>query len=62
MQIQVTDGYITGYAVVGGFPDVIEVPDSFLEELEPEKIGYYKYEGGKAIFCLLYTSPSPRDA
>lgn len=49
MQLQVTDGYITGYAVVGGFPDGIEVPDSFLEELEPEKIGYYKYEGGKAI-------------
>ena len=49
MQIQVTDGYITGYATVGGFPDGIEVPGSFLEELEPEKIGYYKYEGGKAI-------------
>ena len=49
MQLQVTDGYITGYATVGGFPDGIEVPDSFLEELEPEKIGYYKYEGGKAV-------------
>ena len=49
MQIQVTDGYITGYATVGGFPDGIEVPGSFLEELEPEKIGYYKYEGGKAV-------------
>lgn len=49
MQLQVTDGYITGYAVVGGFPDGIEVPGSFLEELEPEKIGYYKYEGGKAV-------------
>lgn len=49
MQIQVTDGYITGYAVVGGFPDGIEVEDSFKDQLEDEKIGYYRYEDGKAV-------------
>ena len=49
MQIQVTDGYITGYATVGGFPDGVEVDDSFKDQLEDEKIGFYKYEGGKAV-------------
>ena len=49
MQLQITDGYITGYAVVGGFPDGIEVEDSFKDQLEDEKMGFYKYEGGKAI-------------
>ena len=49
MQIQVIDGYITGHAVVGGFPDGVEVDDSFKDQLEDEKIGFYKYEGGKAV-------------
>ena len=48
MQIQVVDGYITGYAQTGGFPDGIEVEGSFLEQLEDSKVGFYKYENGKA--------------
>lgn len=47
MQLQITDGYITGYAVVGGFPDGIEVEDSFKDQLEDEKMGFYKYEAGR---------------
>lgn len=50
MYLQITDGYITGYAVQGSFPDGVEVPDSFLGELEPEKIGFYQYKDGKAVF------------
>ena len=38
MQLQITDGYITGYAVVGGFPDGVEVDDSFKDQLEDEKL------------------------
>lgn len=49
MWIEIQNGYITGYAVVGGFADGVEAPDSFLETLEPEKIGFYKYEGGQAV-------------
>ena len=49
MWIEIRNGYITGYATVGGFPDGIEVEDSFKDQLEDEKMGFYKYEGGKAI-------------
>lgn len=50
MQIQVTDGYITGYATTGSFPDGIEVSEELISSLEPEKIGFYRYEDGKAVF------------
>ena len=50
MQIQVTDGYITGYAITGSFPDGIEVAEELIASLEPEKIGFYRYEDGKAVF------------
>lgn len=50
MQIQVTDGYITGYAQTGSFPDGIEVSEELIASLEPEKIGFYRYEDGKAVF------------
>lgn len=50
MQIQVTDGYITGFATLGGFPDGIEVSDDFINSLEQDKIGFYKYEDGQAVF------------
>lgn len=50
MQIQVTDGYITGYAITGSFPDGIEVTEELISALEPEKIGLYRYEDGKAVF------------
>lgn len=50
MQIQVTDGYITGYTEMGGsFPDGIEVSADFLAGLEPGKIGFYRYEDGQAV-------------
>jgi hypothetical protein len=49
MQIQLTNGYITGYATIGGFPDGIEVDESFLEQMEEDKIGFYKYENGAAV-------------
>lgn len=49
MQIQVTDGYITGYAVLGGFPDGIDVTEDFINSLESDKIGYYRYENGQAV-------------
>ena len=50
MQIQVTDGYITGYATTGSFPDGIEVAEKLIASLKPEKIGFYRYENGKAVF------------
>lgn len=49
MWIEIRNGYITGYATVGGFADGVEVDDSFKDQLEDEKIGFYKYEGGKAV-------------
>lgn len=50
MQIQVTDGCITGYAITGSFPDGIEVAEELIASLEPEKIGFYRYEDGEAVF------------
>lgn len=50
MQIQVTNGYITGYAAIGGFPDGIEVNEELIGSLESDKIGYYRYENGQAVF------------
>jgi len=52
MQIHVnTDGYIDGYATVGGFPDGIEVDDLVVEELDVDKLalGCYQYINGQAI-------------
>lgn len=49
MQIQVTDGYITGYAQTGGFVDGIEVPDDFLGEMTPEEIRCCRFENGAAV-------------
>ena len=49
MQIQLTDGYITGFAEVGGFPDGIEVSADFLAGLETEKLGCYRYQDGQAV-------------
>lgn len=46
MQLQITDGYITGYATVGGFPDGVEAPDALLDGIDPAKLGYYRYENG----------------
>lgn len=50
MQIRVTDGYITGFATTGGFPDGIEVNDGVLEALEQDKLECYRYENGTVIF------------
>ena len=50
MQIQVTNGYITGYAAIGGFPDGIEVSGELIDSLEADKIGCYRYENGQAVF------------
>ena len=50
MQIQVTDGYITGYATMGSFPDGIDVSDEFIDDLDESKICFYKYENGQAVF------------
>lgn len=49
MQIQVTNGYITGYAALGGFPDGIEVSEELIQSLDSDKIGYYRYENGQAV-------------
>lgn len=49
MQIQVTNGYITGYATIGGFPDGIEVSKELIDYLESDKIGCYRYENGQAV-------------
>jgi len=46
MQIQVKDGYLTGYATVGGFPDGIEVDAALIEAIEPQKLYCYRYENG----------------
>lgn len=40
MQIQVKDGYIVGFAIVGGFPDGIEVTEDVIASIEPAKIGF----------------------
>lgn len=50
MQIQVTNGYITGYAAIGGFPDGIEASGELIDSLEADKIGCYRYENGRAVF------------
>ena len=50
MQIQVTNGYITGYAAIGGFPDGIEASGELIDSLEADKIGCYRYENGQAVF------------
>ena len=49
MQIQVTDGYITGYAQTGGFVDGIEVPDDFLGDMTPEEIRCCRFENGAEV-------------
>jgi len=49
MQIQITEGYITGYAAIGGFPDGIDVTEDFINSLESDKIGCYRYENGQAV-------------
>ena len=49
MQIQVTNGYITGYAAIGGFPDGIEASGELIDFLEADKIGCYRYENGQAV-------------
>lgn len=49
MQIQVIDGYITGYAITGGFPDGIDVSDDFIQYLDLEKLGFYLYQNGEAV-------------
>ena len=46
MQIQVKDGYLTGYATVGGFPDGIEVDAALIEAIDPQKLYCYRYENG----------------
>lgn len=46
MQLQITDGYVTGYAIQGGFPNGVEVPDTLLDGIDPTKLGYYQYENG----------------
>ena len=50
MEIKVIDGYITGFATVGGFPDGIEIEDGVLETLEQDKLTCYRYENGTIIF------------
>ena len=47
MQINVKDGYITGYAIVGGFADGIDESEELITSLEIEKLGYYKYDMNK---------------
>lgn len=49
-QISVVDGYIVGYATQGGFVGGIDVTTEFIESLEEDKLGAYKYENGEAVF------------
>jgi hypothetical protein len=37
--------YITGYATVGGIDGGVEVPDTYLSYIDPEKVGYLTYSG-----------------
>lgn len=48
-QISVVDGYIVGYATQGGFVGGIEVTTEFINSLEEDKLGAYKYENGEPI-------------
>jgi hypothetical protein len=51
MYIQLdSNNYITGYATVGGIVGGVEAPDTLLEQIDPEKIGYYTYIGGVVTF------------
>lgn len=50
MQIQIENGYIIGYSEIGGFLNGIEVEESFKKQIEENKIGFYKYENGQAVF------------
>ena len=38
MQLQITDGYITGYATLGGFDGGVEAPDDALADCEHDFI------------------------
>lgn len=49
-QISVVDGYIVGYATQGGFVGGINVTTEFINSLEEDKLGAYKYENGEAVF------------
>lgn len=51
MQIQIQDGYIIGYATVGGFPDGVEVADDFLtaNNIDSSHLSCYKYADGVAV-------------
>lgn len=49
MQLQIIDGYITGYAEQGGFADGVEAGAELAASLEPEKMGFYRYENGEAV-------------
>lgn len=46
MQIKVKDGYLIGYARIGGFPDGIEVDAALIEAIDPQKLYCYRYENG----------------
>lgn len=44
MQLQINDqNYVTGYCIIGSFPDGIEVPETIFEGITMEKLPYYKY-------------------
>lgn len=51
MQLQITDGYITGYATLGGFDGGVEVPDGVLDECDPDALarGCYLWADGAAV-------------
>jgi hypothetical protein len=51
MQLQIIDGYITGFAILGGFVDGVDVPDNALDGCDEEglSLGCYRWEDSKAV-------------
>ena len=49
MQLQITDGYITGFAILGGFPDGVEVDGAALDTVDHARLNCYKWDGAQAV-------------
>ena len=51
MQLQIIDGYITGWATVGRFVDGVDAPDDALNGCDEEALNLhcYRWEDGDAV-------------
>jgi len=51
VHLQITGGYITGWATLGGFDGGVEAPDGVLDECDPDALarGCYRWVDGAAV-------------